>query len=458
MADSISFGSRLREARIKAGFKTMALFADHLSNRDLPYSDEAIGNWENNRRVPNRPTLLQILQILADTKGLTSIREVNEMLWLCDMRDVNHTEIHAHFSTLTQVGSPMNLPRQPFEQLVGRNEIVTTVVNHLADAHSKSVIILSGLGGIGKTAIAYEVARRSLMLGNFEKLAWESVKSEEFEGVTIRKRSGQQISLTSVLTSYARQLGYEGLAGLPLETLKERLREILRSENVLLVFDNIETTEAAVEITRVLHELVTPSVGQHPSKILITSRERLVDIPYVLDKFIQGLSEEDANELLRQEATSRDAESLLTQGENIIGRVYEVTQGMPLAIKLVVSQYLLGIRIEDELQRLKKAINEEELYSFIYERLWEKLSIPSQQVIVGAATFPTSARRPMLMRVARLAEEEFNRSIAELVRASLIEAIHLPDTDQRFDIHAMTRWFVNAPLTEKWNRQKGKSS
>jgi hypothetical protein len=32
---------------------------------------------------------------------------------------------------------------------------------------------------------------------------------------------------------------------------------------------------------------------------------------------------------------------------------------------------------------------------------------------------------------------------------------HSLAAQKRYDIHAMTRWFVNAPLTELWNQQKG---
>ena len=47
-----TFGQLLRAARKRAGFRTMAAFADALSDRGLIYSDDAIGQWENNRRRP----------------------------------------------------------------------------------------------------------------------------------------------------------------------------------------------------------------------------------------------------------------------------------------------------------------------------------------------------------------------------------------------------------------------
>jgi hypothetical protein len=64
--------------------------------------------------------------------------------------------------------------------------------------------------------------------------------------------------------------------------------------------------------------------------------------------------------------------------------------------------------------------------------------------------------RSMLQPVSELDEVLFNQAVPELVRASLMEVSqHSLANQKRYDIHAMTRWFVNAPLTDLWNQQKG---
>jgi hypothetical protein len=84
------------------------------------------------------------------------------------------------------------------------------------------------------------------------------------------------------------------------------------------------------------------------------------------------------------------------------------------------------------------------------------LSKPAQKLLIGAATFATTALRSMLQPVSELDDAAFNQAVPELVRASLMEVSHHSLAAQkRYDIHAMTRWFVNAPLMELWNRQKG---
>jgi hypothetical protein len=127
---------------------------------------------------------------------------------------------------------------------------------------------------------------------------------------------------------------------------------------------------------------------------------------------------------------------------------------MPLAIKLIVSQFLLGIALDEELERLAQTENEAELYHFIYFALWDKLSLSAQQVLVSMGFFGAPALRAMVLEVSEVAETDFTPAVTELVRSSLMEVMpHLEAMQQRYTIHAMTRWFINGPLTDLWRRQ-----
>lgn len=456
--DKDSFGTLLRAARLRAGFASIHAFADALAAHGLAYTDDAIGHWENDRRRPPRDALLPALELLAQRSGITHLAQVSRMLWLLDLRDLDDDERHTHFPTLLRTSFADNLPPHPgYARLVGRDALVADLLARVGDPSHAPVIVLSGLGGIGKTAVVYEVVSRALAGGMFTRLAWETTRSEAFTGVTVRIRRAQTVTPADVFASFARQLGLSGMDRLPPDAVQARLRDIVRAGGCLLVLDNLETLEAAQDVAEALYKLVSPARSSQPSKVFITSRERLADIPHIYDVFIPGLSEPAALELLALEAHTRGAESLLTADERLLQRIYTVTGGMPLALKLIVSQYLLGIALDTELDKLAQVTDREALYRFIYFSLWQKLSEPAQQVLVAAATFAASSSHDMLMRVARLDEHRFDQAIPELVRMSLVEVLHRPETrQQRYDIHPMTRWFVNAPLTEVWNRQQGR--
>ncbi|NJL57203.1 ATP-binding protein [bacterium] len=219
--DDETFGKLLRAARKRAGFHTIAAFADSLSEYGLAYTDDAIGHWENDRRKPyhsdkDRLNTLKIFQLLVEKRGIEHTTQIDAMLLALNRPALSNEEKAAYFPNL---GIPIaNLPEKPpYDRLVGRDEVLEAVSDALQDTAGKPVIVVSGLGGIGKTAVAYEVINRVMQSGRFEKLAWETTKSEEFTGVGIRQRREQIISFPNVLASYARQLGFESLTTQPPE-------------------------------------------------------------------------------------------------------------------------------------------------------------------------------------------------------------------------------------------------
>lgn len=456
MSPATTFGTELRAARQRAGFNTISRLADALSQRELPYGDDTLNKWELDQRRPTRETALLVLAVLVKHGGLTSLAAVNNLLWLLGLRDLDSLEIARFFAGLPVRVAHSNLPPPPpFTRLIGRDERLNRLYDHLENPASTPVVVISGLGGIGKTALAWEVTNRIMNAGTFNALAWESAKSEEFTGVNRQPRRGAPLNLHSVLVSFAQQLAIDLPEKITADDLLYRLRHHLRQKPCLLVLDNLETLESARDSARLLHDLVSPSAAERPSKVLLTSRQSLAEESFVYDERLTGLNHDHTVEMLQSEASTRQAEALLSLSPFLLDRIHQVTGGMPLAIKLIVSQFLLGIALDTELERLGRAADEEELYRFIYFALWGKLSIPAQQIMVGAAAFSTSAMRHMLIEVSELAQPPFDLAIAELVRMCLIEVLpHAEERRQRYDLHAMTRWFINSPLAERWEEQK----
>jgi hypothetical protein len=217
---------------------------------------------------------------------------------------------------------------------------------------------------------------------------------------------------------------------------------------MLIYVDNLETL-AAHDFARILYELVRDN---RRSRILLTSRESLAELPYTQDSAVSGLEKADALQLLMDEAQDRKAQALLMCKEDTLNRIYAVTQGMPLAIKLIVTQSLLAIPVEEELQRLQATTPEADFYHFLYAAVWEKLPEDARTLLIALAGYPGWTLRSMLQPVADLDDAAFIRATADLIRASLIEhSYHQRTSQQLYDLHAMTRWFVNGPLTDQWS-------
>lgn len=380
------------------------------------------------------------------------IRRVRGETIKMSQAQVQHLErINKSLTTAIQ-----NLPPRRFTHLIGREEEISIILQNLRnpDSAAQPIIAITALGGIGKTALAYEIVERSMLEKLFDGLVWESAKTEELEGNRIIPLStSPSLSFESLVRAIANQLGHDNILHLPPEEQINRVRHILQTGSYLIVVDNLETVESYEELARQLHGLLSPSPASRPSRALITSRERLA-IPYIREYHIQGLSKPASIDFVKQEARNRDALGIQKTGLSLLERIYKITHGMPLAMKLLVSQFIAGIPLDTELDRLEGA-REDGLYELIYMRLWFKLSIPAQKILIATAAFAASVARPMLQPVSKTSDDELEAAIPELVRMSLIDpSDHATAAQRRYSIHPMTRWFINSPLKDLWERQK----
>lgn len=448
----MSFGDLLREARIRAGFESYGALARYLREKDLDYSDEAIGHWERNTRAPqDRQIVLKLCRLLADKKGIVTFAQLEALLEALDWDRLAIDERLTLFPMLDDDPSIPNMPSKPhYARLIGRDTILQQVINGWHQAQSHRIVCLSGIGGIGKTAISYELMRHTMHMRQFDGLVWESLKSEHFIGTDITPKSALS-DWDSILISYARQLNQTHLLSQSPSVIKQGLRDIFQNGKYLIVLDNLETLTALNTVAQDLYDLI----GTGQSRVLITSRERLVGMPSVLDIPIGGLSITETQQLFFDEAQTRHAPDLLRADADLLKRVYQVTGGMPLAIQLIVTQFLLGIPLDTELDRLIGVTDEQQLYQFIYFAIWRKLSPNAQTLLLATGQIPSAMPRALLMKMSALAHADFDHAVTELVRSSLLTVeSHLRAEQQRYAIHAMTFWFVNVPLYQAWQAQQ----
>jgi|GEM_PF-6038888 len=129
------------------------------------------------------PTDLALKARVALTDEI--IRRVRDGLITLPYAQVQHLEQTRNALTRTL----LNLPSRRYTRLVGRQEEIETILEKLRtpDPTASPVIAITGLGGIGKTALAYEVVERAMLEGLFNGLVWESAKPEELEGGRIAR-------------------------------------------------------------------------------------------------------------------------------------------------------------------------------------------------------------------------------------------------------------------------------
>lgn len=331
------------------------------------------------------------------------------------------------------------LPSKPYVRLVGREQQISEIIRVLQDPSGAPIISLTGIGGIGKTAIAYEVSERLLKQQLFKDIIWLSAKQEIFIGDHIESNKGGIPAYDDVMNHVFERL--VGTSPLSKQNRDSELHRLLKTSSYLLVLDNLETLYDEISLLRSLPAFL------YPSRALCTSRTSLGQINGIYTSTISGLSETHSLEFIRYEASIRGVKSLEKASEKILFRIHHETGGMPLAIRLVVGEVLAGLSIDAVLDRLRHAGGEEELYRFIYFDLWNTLTDPARIILVSMPAFALSANSKMIAEVSRLSSADFDEGVVELVHKSLLEVNNgVTSSQRRYSIHALTRNFLLSDL------------
>ncbi len=185
---------------------------------------------------------------------------------------------------------PHNLPRRsPF---VGRETEKAQVHEALlADGY---LVSIEGIGGIGKSSLALQVAHECLQAG----LAGREARGiATFEGLIWVTAKDQELNLDGMLNTVARTLEYVGIAQQPLEEKQVAVQKLLRAKRCLLIMDNYETV-TDVGVHQFLREL------PEPSKALITTRTQNTPQAHIVS--LHGMTQTEALTLIRSDGRDWD--------------------------------------------------------------------------------------------------------------------------------------------------------
>ena len=246
---------------------------------------------------------------------------------------------HGEFPPLRTLDSfPGNLPAQ-VSSFIGRKADVARVVKALDAAR---VVTITGVGGVGKTRLALQVAAE--VLPRHRDGAWL------VELASVR-------DVTGVVEAVAEVFRFTGLAG---QSLEDSLLEMFAQKQMLLVLDNCEHVLGSVA------RLVSRIERQCPGiRVLATSREGLaIDGEWILalPPLEAGQPGDDIERLLHADAISlfveraRQVKADFALSDNNSRAVVDICQrldGVPLAIELAAAR-VMALSPPELLRRLHR--------------------------------------------------------------------------------------------------------
>jgi glycosyltransferase involved in cell wall biosynthesis/tetratricopeptide (TPR) repeat protein/transcriptional regulator with XRE-family HTH domain len=295
VADDGTFGAKLRQVRSAVGLSIGEL------SKLIFYSKAQISRVETGQSTPTAAFAAACDQVFGTSGELVQLA--------ADGRN--------------QFPARFDLPVGP-SRLIGRERDVRLLAEHLcnhdATRHAPRIAMLHGMAGVGKTAIATEVARRARQ--HFP----DGCLYLDLHGY---HRATPPIAPEDALDRLIRRLGVPGRR-MPKE-LDERaalFRELLSGRCMLLLLDNART------LKQVSH-LVPANAG---SALVITGRNRLSALDDALQHPVHSLGVDDAVELFHDVA--RLARESTGRGDpRLVRRIVELCGGLPLAIRITAARF-----------------------------------------------------------------------------------------------------------------------
>src|SRR5436853_7106092 len=143
-----------------------------------------------------------------------------------------------------------NLPPRDYEQFVGREKELEEVRRLLLPQTRAYVVTIDGVGGIGKSALALEVAHgyreRYAALPEaerFEAIVWVSAKQEYLKADRVLRQRQPFRTLDDLCAAITRVHDRPAGAAASSEERRAHAERLLSTRRTLLILDNLETVD-----------------------------------------------------------------------------------------------------------------------------------------------------------------------------------------------------------------------
>ena len=353
------------------------------------------------------------------------------------------------------LGVKANLPSQ--DEIVGRKQQIAAIMDEIIQIPNQNGIIY-GPGGVGKTALLVELARRLWEdsvseTPQFKNIIWASAKADVYDPVLdevynkprLGAKKPPQLSLETVLTAILEFLEYEDAASYSIEDKKWFVLESLAEEKTLLIVDNFESiSEQGQTDIRVFFGLTAKQyLKEKPDyfKVLITSRTQIPSGFHQIN--LKGLDEPESKELMQRlyHPYARSGKAQRTDEE--FHKIWSATNGIPLIIKHCYGQiYEHNVDLNFALTRLSQAGSK--VVDFSFTEVFDLLKKDKLQLRI-ILLLELSGRRLMVRQVADILNEdeaEVSKRLSQLMNyqcASVISSGNEEKYGINDQVHFLTR-------------------
>ncbi|XP_074314700.1 uncharacterized protein LOC141649933 [Silene latifolia] len=235
-------------------------------------------------------------------------------------------------ATLKRKVETCSFLNETHENIIGREADVKAVVDMLLDPNVEEnveFVVVVGIGGLGKTALARLVYNHDRVGTMFEKKLWACVSDQDGKGLD------EKAILANIIESSTNEKPSNVST---MQSMHTKLQEELKNKVFLLILDDVWTEDPNEwkELCKYL------TIGGRGSRVVITTRSEntadviLGNVAHSKKYMLQGLSDENSWRLFALTAFERESDEtndseLITIGKKIVKKCSNV----PLAIKVL---------------------------------------------------------------------------------------------------------------------------
>lgn len=228
-------------------------------------------------------------------------------------------------------------PRPP-KHLFGRQQDKSRVLEGIQE---RAVSVIDGIGGDGKTALAWFSAKAAVQEKLVDNFDWTTDKRSTINIYGQPESTGvEPLDFYHILLSMALRFGWSELLGRPENQLQNHCADRLSKGFYLIVVDNLETISDSEMLVRRLQEMLKRRGKTLTSRALVTSR---VQVPQT-DLWrinIRGIEAQDRLNYIRFVAPSMAIKPRdLTDAQ--CHELAQGTDGNPLLIQIALARYAIA--------------------------------------------------------------------------------------------------------------------
>lgn len=327
-------------------------------------------------------------------------------------------------------------PIRPF----GRDKDIAEIIKSLQE--SPITVIVSNPGN-GKTTAAWHSSRYAVINNMFVAMDWNTAKRSiitAYGASEIRQDGPVDISIKAVISSALNRFGWHDFKVLPEDKLKALFAQRMNTGRYLIVVDNLETVPEADKLVAELRGLIESRSSYAPalSRILITSRVPVTDMPDVRNIHLDGLELEPSGDFIR--ALEKDNDYSFQLSASQVSTLWDITKGNPLLIQIALTRMS---RHNSDIDKFLRDSRQGANFMDVFDQMFGPLVTQMVEEQPKAAILASyglitpdktlSTLRDLWGREFEPDEEKFQHALNYLINNGMIQLV--PNTDEEYTSH-----------------------